>query len=365
MSYLVNTPTIKKKFCKHEYRTFFPQGKPIEACKKCKQRKVQEPINTKLTEFVDPAFKQSNIPEGFSEEFYWKYQFMTNWDNINEFGWRLPATGEPHYWCGIFQTIGCVKAKKHAKLGYGNIAWVKKYPRSCFRPVCKICCKKWLGRQANRATQRIEEYIKKNKGEKPFHVFFSPPKEFHNIPFDELKKQVKLIIRKARIKGGPLIFHPFRFDEPSRKWKWSPHFHLVGFGSYRNLSAVFGWKKWYVGNMGFRKSVFHTLHYLLSHCGIKKGVHALTWLGDLSYCKLDVQIEEKCNECPYCKSRLVPIFYAGIDPVVPPDQYFEGFVDADGWYEEKPVIEDNQEYRFDHAPTKDLNEILKGLETAN
>ncbi len=113
MSYLVDTPTIKKKYCKHEYRTFFPQGKTIEACKKCKQRKPQEPINTKLTEFVDPAFKQSNIPEGFSEEFYWKYQFMTNWDNINEFEWRLPATGEPHYWCGIFQTIGCVNAKKH------------------------------------------------------------------------------------------------------------------------------------------------------------------------------------------------------------------------------------------------------------
>lgn len=367
MLHLVGTTATKKKFCYHQYKTLFPHGhrEPVLICIKCKQRKPDSSTNQKLTNFVDPAFKQSNIPEGFSEEFYWKYQFMTNWNTIQKYGWKLPATEEPHPWCGQFQTKGCLNVKAHAKLGFGNKVWIRHYPRSCFRPVCKICFKKWIGRQASRATQRIEEYIRQNKGKKPFHVFFSPPENLRNIPYKKLKKYVNAIIKEAGIEGGGLIFHPFRFNKNTRNWYWSPHFHLVCFGSFRKLEAVFGWRKWYVGNMGFRKSVFHTFHYLLSHCGIRKGNHSVTWLKGLSYCKLKVEINTDFDKCPCCKTKLVPVFYTEFHPVVPPDPYFEGFVDADGWYEEKPTIEDNWEYRYDYAPTRDLNDVLKGLEMAN
>lgn len=365
MSYLVDTPTIKKKFCKHKYETFFPQGKRIEACKKCEQRKPRESSNAKLTEFVDPAFKQSKIPEGYNEEFFWKYQFNTNWDTIQHDSWGLPATGEPHEDCGVWQRMGCPNVNGHKCLGQKGKIYVRQYQRSCFRAICKKCYKKWIGRGANRATRRIEEYINRNSGQKPIHVFFSPPRSIHYLSYEKLKNEFRIILKKSGIIGGAIIFHPFRFDKSKRQWNWSPHFHLVGFGSVRNIQNVFGWKGWYVGNRGVRKSVFHTFHYLLSHSGIRKKFHTLTWIGDLSYCNLRLDPEPRSDICPGCGQKLVPIYHEGEHSGIPPSEIFEGFVDPEGWHLVYIIPESEFDNKYDYAPTRDLNETLKGLAMAN
>ena len=149
-------------------------------------------------------------------------------------------------------------------MGYGKKVYLKQYQRSCFRAKCKVCFVKWIGRQANRSTHRIEAYQKQNKGEKPIHIFFSVPRYLYGKSYGEMKQELRKILKRAGIVGGAVVFHPFRFK--NRKWYWSPHFHMVGFGSYRNITNVFGHNGWYVGNAGVRKSVFHTFHYLFVSC---------------------------------------------------------------------------------------------------
>lgn len=71
--------------------------------------------------------------------------------------------------------------------------------------------------------------------------------------------------------------------------------------------------------------------------------------------------------CPYCRCKLEQVYYEyEFHPDLPLGQFFEGLVDADGWY---PVDTDEyakpEAYRYDYAPTRDLNEVLKGLAVSN
>jgi len=68
---------------------------------------------------------------------------------------------------------------------------------------------------------------------------------------------------------------------------------------------------WLVKDMDERRSVFQTFCYLLSHCGIKKKVHTVSWLDGLSYSKLKVEKEPKITCCPVCGDDFVPIYMMG------------------------------------------------------
>ena len=55
---------------------------------------------------------------------------------------------------------------------------------------------------------------------------------------------------------------------------------------------------WVVKNKGERESNYGTIRYILSHAGVKKGYHTLTWFGDLSYSKLIMpKYENELNLC--------------------------------------------------------------------
>jgi len=192
-------------------------------------------------------------------------------------------------------------------------------------------------------------------------VILSVPKWDYGKEVNDLKQESHQILKDISCIGGAIIFHPFRFNKSKREFYYSPHFHVVGFGKIRGITKDCNRRGWFIKSMGRRKSTFHTFHYLLSHCGIKKGSHALTWFGDLSYCKLHVEIEPNSGVCPLCSQRLVPIYYDGVHPVVPPDQNFEGFVDPFDWYEVQTIPEPNLDNSFEYAPTKELNEILDSL----
>lgn len=294
------------------------------------------------------------------------HKCMTNWMTIERDGWKLPCTLEKYDWCGIWTTFGCLKDKLHEMLGKGKRVYIKQYQRSCYRSSCMECYLKWIARQANRATTRIEEYAKKTN-QKPIHLMLMVHSSQHNLPYKLLRKRMMDVLKTAKWEGGAVIFHPFKFNETTRQWYYAPHFHLVGFGSRDKISRAFGKFGWYVKIGEERKSVFQTFCYLLSHCGIRKRHHVVTWIGELSYSKVPSEKEPKITCCPVCGGDFVQVYYEGVHPIVSPERHYEGLIDSDdhwktvptgGWYE-------NEYYRFEYAPTRKLNDILKSISESN
>jgi len=278
-----------------------------------------------LTQYLVPASKQSKV-----EQYIEEHQLLTNWFTIEHDGWQLPATAEPHYWCGLWKTLGCLNIHEHEKFGKGRRPYVKQFQRSCYRGACRGCYRKWIAREANKATRRIEAYTNLSK-QKPIHVLLSIPENQYHLPFELLKKRRNEIINIIELKGTLVIFHPFRFNK-QRKFYYSPHFHLVGFGNIRRITEAFSKYGWFIKNFGVRDSVFQTISYLMSHCGIKKHHHAVTWIGRLSYSKLRLEKEPPRTHCPVCGRKFVEIYHDGVHPVVPPDKMYEGLVDGEVWY---------------------------------
>lgn len=362
------------KSCKHWYKTKYRHelNECFDYCTKCGLTNNSRKINETLTPYIIPASKQSSfehiITPLHNVRFYVeKQKFSTNWDIVEHNGFRFPAIAEPHCDCGMWKTKGCLEHELHNKLGYGDKIWLVQYQRSCYRPICQICYLKWIARQANRATRRIEKYQKKTKWQ-PIHIFLSAPLRDFDLSHKELRKKVYQILKEMKFIGGAVIFHPFRLDKATKtRWNYSPHFHIVGYGYiagwHDEIKRKYGWE---LGYRGKRESVFQTFCYLLSHCGVKKGFHTVTWFGDLSYGKLKILKEVKLHDqCPYCLKKLVEIYHEDVDPGVPPWQYYEGPFDPEGWHPVHTMPELKSELSYDYAPTRDLNETLKGLAEAN
>lgn len=320
--------------------------------------------NHTLLEFLRPASERTNSILPNTADFVEEYKILTNWESIDYQGWTLPATSESHYWCGSFTTRGCLNVEAHQKLGKGNFIYIKRFQRSCYRAVCKTCYLKWIARQSNNATRRIETYANKS-GKKPIHLILIVNPNQNDTPVKILRQRMSHILKIAKIAGAAAVFHPFRFNREKRLFYPAPHFHLVGFGSEAQIKQAFGRYGWYVKNENERESVFQTFCYILSHCGIKKGHQALTWFGNLSYSKLPVEKEPKITHCPVCGGDFEEVIYEEwFHPVVPPDKPYEGLVLADGWHPAKTMIFDKN-YQFDYTSSVDVNETLKGLATAN
>lgn len=358
MSYLVDTTSIKKRFCNHDYRIFFPYGthKATKQCIKCKKSFQLKIKSEKIIKYFPPAFEQSEIN---AED---KYRFLTNWKSFqcNEF--TIPGVKEKHDWCGIWNTKGCLHVEDHIQSEHYGKIFVRQYKRGCFRASCEECYRRWQGRQSNRATRRIERFARKS-GKKPIHIILSIPQYDYGLSLKGMRRKARLVLKEIDCIGGAIIFHPFRIK--NQKLYWSPHFHIIGFGlSKSKISHAYGKYHWVIIDKGFRKSIFGTFHYNLDHCGVKKGVQCMVWFGDLSYSKLPPEKELDHNLCPACGRKLVEIYHDGVDFVVPPGENYEGFVDSEDWYLVKTDIEplDND---FEYSSIRDLNELLKGLTLAN
>jgi len=248
---------------------------------------------------------------------------------------------------------------KHEEMGKGRRTYVKQFRRSCYRAKCKSCFTNWIARQSNVSTRRIEDYIKNSK-QKPIHLILAVPTSQRDLPVKLLRQRMSHILKLGKVHGASVMFHPFRFNKTNHRWYSSPHFHLVGFGKSSDIKNAFGRYGWYVKEAGERESVFQTFCYLLSHCGIKKGYQTVTWFGNLSYSKLHVEKESRITKCPLCNGEFEEIYYEEpIHPVIPSDKHFEGAVDEEGWY--PVIIVEYKEPRYEYAPTRDLDELLKGL----
>ena len=317
--------------------------------------------NHQLTEFFVPASKPSKSL-GNTIDFVTERKICTNWDDIEHNGWHMISTKPKHDWCGMWQTVGCLNSATHQMLGKGKRVYLKQYVRSCYRPSCTECYPKWIARQANRSTRRIEAFGEKSK-RMPIHLLLSVSQSQYGTSYDILKKRAREILKTIEFEGASIIFHPFRFHKSARTWYYSPHFHLVGYGWRTQIHKGYGKFGWYVKDLGIRQSVFQTYCYLLSHCGIKKRVHAVLWVGSLSYSKLRVEKEPLITCCPICGGDFMPIYYDGIHPVVPPDEYYQGLVDdCGGWYPVKTIDHTlYSECSYEYHPIRHVNDVLESL----
>jgi len=295
-----------------------------------------------------PASKRSEIFEQIHES--------TNWYTIEHDGWHLPATKEAHDWCGHWSTMGCLNVKAHENTEAHGKVFVKTFQRSCYRAVCEVCYKKWMARDSNKSTRRIEKY-EKLSGSKAKHIIVSVPSWLYHKPKKELAKESYKILKDIGCIGGMIIFHPFRYNKESRQWYYSPHFHVIGFGWIEKTTENYNKNGWIVKNKGVRDSTFATIYYQLSHAGIKKNNHTLVWFGDLSYSKLKVEKEDvEANICPYCHAKLRQVIPYGLFAIKPPDVEIELLVDLEGWRyvehspnERTPMTkEERYEYRLNH-----------------
>ena len=291
---------------------------------------------------------------------------LGNWDTIENDGWHLPGIKEPCEFCGKWIRIGCTNAEEHERLGFGRKNFVKQFKSTCKSADCREGVDGWVIRNADRAAKRIEKYAKES-GLPAFHLALSPSKENQRKSEKKLRSEAMVILHEINCKGGSLIFHPFSLKPKSIEWRYFPHFHFVGFGWMRLVKEVSKKYGWVIVYLKKRKNLFATFCYLFSHCGIKEGRHAVTWLMGLSYGKLRIEKRPKSHKCPACKQDLVPIFHDGIHSGIPPDKEFVGFVDPEGWHLVKTSTElkvkGSTTYEYD--PRRSVNDVLKGIAEAN
>lgn len=366
--------TNKQQACRHQFKTktTLNSKTKIEVCIICNHSRKILDKNTTITDYIIPASEptkfQNESPKPAIElthiqEIVEMEKRLTNRDQVEYDGWRLPASGEPHCDCGVWKARGCLNVENHEKYGYGKSVYVVHYRSSCYRPRCSICYYWWIIRQANRATQRIRKYIKETH-RAVFHIAFSLPLSEYSLSLKEWRKKLSNIMKDLGMFGGAAIIHSHRRERHDKsRYYFSPHFHVVGFGEIRGkiplMRQKYGWEIFYLKE---RRSIFQTFCYLLSHAGIKKGCRSMIWLGELSYNKLQIKQEKKTNLCPCCNVKLVEIYKHGFDPAITVGKYFEGFVNSDGWYTLKPVDPPD---KFEYSSIGHVNEILKGIATAN
>jgi len=263
-----------------------------------------------------------------------------NWNDVeSEDGYKLPSTLDPHDWCGKWIWKGCLNVPGHEHTEAKGKGFVKTFKKQCFRASCEECASSWISRESNKSTSRLEHY-QNLTNEKSKHIILSPPAWLLNVPISELRKEAYKILKNVNAKGGCLIAHPFRAYKQTQldgqiKSIWYPriHFHVVGFGWLDHIVENYKKSGWVVKDKGVRESNYGTIRYILSHAGIKKGYHTLTWFGDLSYSKLSMpKYENVANLCPYCSEKMVRVLTCDGSLDRPPPQILECIVDVVLWF---------------------------------
>ena len=274
----------------------------------------------------------------------------------------LPGHGTKKNNCGEVRfAVACSDEACRHKHGY-HLKTEK-----CNRLSCPTCRDIAIARATKRAVERIEGLMEayEREGQKlgPItHCHLSPPpdsplftpealntKEGLNRAYEEGRNKLK---RYCRDYGGVLILHPWRqvhLDgskcgrhdcKEEHTWVWSPHFHFVGVGWWRKSDEFYKETGWVYSKFGYgvkkrqgvderQRSLYNTLHYELTHCGILvEGKHiydsdakisvdgtielaqvgqVVRYVGLFSNSKGGYKVESKKREvqaCPHCKADL-------------------------------------------------------------
>lgn len=366
MSFLVTKPSIKKKFCIHDYHLKYQQGsnKPYSVCMKCGNKRKAILTEHNRIRFTLPASKRSTF-----KTFLARFEEMKqapNWLTITYKGLELPGREDPHEdFCESYYSLGCtnLEGHKHHHLADGKY-YLERKQRFCYRARCSRCQLKWMYREADAAARRLEKYEKVSK-KKTKHIVVSPPSWVLSKPVKELRKIAIRILKEVKAKGGIIIIHPFRTDHKTGYLYDSLHFHVVGFGWVEALAEAYKKNGWKVIPKGPLESAFAAIPYLLSHAGIKKGMHTLVWFGELSYSELKIDHEEKKAVCPACREKLIQLgfYFPGKPP--PPDVKFSMYVDPEGFYPLHSVSKSDKDDDYKYHPIKTVNDTLESIAVAN
>jgi len=248
--------------------------------------------------------------------------------------WRLPNTLPKRVSCNTFKYLIC--PNRH-ELG----VWLQSVRLSCFRSVCEACgLTKWLPREANRVTQRIEKYFElpENRNRKPIHVIVSPSWDDKFLSYDILKHRLRKLLERAGVRGGVVFFHHAGSPNKNNGHQWvvRPHFHVICDGWIKDPRKIVARNGWVIKNKGIRKSLFSTVFYLLSHTSVcDQQVSSVSWFGTMSYRAKNASLlvvvdEEGGYSCGYCTTKLAPAKFVATDR---PPPLFEGsgFVDSRDW----------------------------------
>ena len=232
----------------------------------------------------------------------------------------LTGSGEKHQFCGNYFTVGCLEVEKHEGMNLDGIDMTNKVVLrrrkiSCHRPLCPTCWGDWANREAERAVYRLNSYtVQSNRGMtlKPIHVIVSVPWQHYKFSIQAMRVRAYRALKRVHFLGGMMIYHPKREDEKHKVWYFSPHFHALGYGWITDVRANYIYSGYIVKNVGIRKTLHGTIYYQLSHCGISKEVHTVTWFGKLCYSKLRVNYPiEEPEVCPLCGGDLHEVVWIG------------------------------------------------------
>ncbi len=81
-----------------------------------------------------------------------------------------------------------------------------------------------------------------------------------------------------------------------------------------------------------KDKLFQILQTQFLNCGVKKGTHPTTWIGRTIYCTIPSEISTiNGRNCPLCNKKLHLIYWNGDFPPIPPDEWYNGELDKDGW----------------------------------
>jgi len=289
---------------------------------------------------IYPALSRSKKSKSNYELLEQLKQNSLNWYDVKFQGYTLPSTREAHAWCRTWSWRGCMNIAGHAGTEAEGRAFVKSFLNQCFSAHCGKCASSWISRESNKSASRLEKY-EKDTGEKAKHIIISPPSWFGYKSVSELRKEVYQILKNLNAQGGLLIVHPFREEHEqetlSGKTRWYPsiHFHVVGFGWLNYGLVVENYHKsgWIVKDKGIRETNYGTVRYLLTHAGVKKGFHTVTWFGKLSYSNLSMPKYDNVSQlCPYCSEKVGRVLPYDVSSTIPPPQMMECLVDVASWF---------------------------------
>lgn len=224
---------------------------------------------------------------------------------------QLPGQGEPGSECGTATTFICLN-KKCGKLF--------SIPAECNERQCPHCSYLWARKEARIMKGRVwdgrDYYRERGTTYRLHHIIVSYR---IGIPDDgnayrNLRRDTYKLAGKARLDGGCIVFHPWRENRDKLTYDVvGPHFHIFGLGKrIRPSTEVIPYDEDIVFKRvrHFNAKQMDPWEYVLNHCGIMKGTHAVVWFGNLAYNKMEKGYrEERAGEksvrtplCPYCGS---------------------------------------------------------------
>lgn len=234
-------------------------------------------------------------------------------------GFSLVGTENSHYWCGIWQTYGCLHHKT---------AYIRQFKKTCFRPQCKTCYISWSIRQSKRTLHKLNS-MKKNNTLK--HMIVT-----QNDSWGKKDSRKKLIqsLKDNGVEFACMIFTPFDESNGS-KFFLKNTIHVFYYGVL-SLLKTYSYQaiQFYPQNDldGSNQTLLQSLQIQYLNCGIKSGVLPVSWIGKSLYCKIESNMRARDNRnCPICDRKLKLIYYSGDKESIPPDEYFDGEIEKDGW----------------------------------